>query len=242
VTIPTWLGAYNKALHEGRSDAEAVTYADGVVRQSQGASGTKDMAAIQRSGELGKLLTMFYSYFSHYYNAQRDIGRQFIEAKTPGDFGNALARAFWLNGPGVLAAQFLSGQGPEKDESWGAWAARTVFFNLFMGVPLVKDLANEASNAVAGKYVGGYQLSPIAKMVETLTHTAHDIYTLAKGKPADKLPSHGLNTLGYLTALPTGQLATTTQFLYDALISKQTNPNGLMDWMKGLVFGPPPKK
>lgn len=245
VTIPTWLGGYNKALHEGKTDAEAVQYADEMVRRSQGASGSKDLVRLQTSGEAGKLITMFYSYFSHYYNAQRDVGRRLVDSVkegSAGDFGDALARAFWLNGPGVLAAQLLSGQGPEKDESWGAWAARTVFFNQFLGVPIVRDLANEASNAIAGKYVGGYQLSPMGKGLETLGQVGHDAMSTVKGKPADRAPSHALNMLGYLTALPTGQLATTTQYLYDALWSKKVAPNGVVDWMKGLVYGPPPKK
>jgi hypothetical protein len=242
VTIPTWVGAYNKALHEGSSDAEAIQYADSIVRRSQGASGSKDLVRLQTSGEAGKLITMFYSYFSHYYNAQRDIGRRFLDAETPADFGDALARAFWLNGPGVLAAQLLSGQGPDKDESWGAWAARTLFFNMFLGVPIARDLANEASNAIAGKYVGGYQLSPAAKMLETVGQVAHDVKSLVQGKPADRALSHSVSMLGYLTSLPTGQAATTLQFLYDALGSHQAHPQGLTDWLKGLVYGPPPKK
>lgn len=246
VTVPTWLGAYHKALHEGRADSDAVSYADGVVRQSQGAGGAKDLARIQRDGETWKLLTMFYSYFSHYYNEQRDIfrqGRDAIHDKDAGSFGNALARAFWLNGPGVLAAQLLAGQGPDKDESWGAWASRTMFFNAFMGVPVVRDLAQVASNAVAGKFVGGYQMSPVGKALETGTNIViKDIPHLIQGKPADHALSHAISTMGYLTALPTGQLATTTQFLYDALWSKKANPQTVTDWMKGLVYGPPPKK
>ena len=71
-------------------------------------------------------------YFTDAHEELRAQIRRFLEAETPAEFGDALARAFWLNGPGVLAAQLLAGQGPEKDESWGAWAARTLFFNLVL--------------------------------------------------------------------------------------------------------------
>ncbi|MCW5738198.1 MAG: hypothetical protein KIS73_29015 [Enhydrobacter sp.] len=242
VTIPTWLGGYNKALHDGKTEAEAVQYADSMVRRSQGASGSKDMVRLQTSGEAGKLITMFYSYFSHYYNAQRDVARRFIDAESPGDFADALARAFWLNGPGVLAAGLLAGQGPGEDESWAAWAARTMFFNLFMGVPIARDIASEVSNAVAGKFVGGYQLSPVSRVLDTGVRVAFDAANLIQGDPATRAVSHTINLMGYLTALPTGQAATTMQFLYDALWSGSARPEGVTDWLKGVVYGSPPKK
>lgn len=239
VTVPTWLGAYNKALHEGRTEAEAIEYGDQMVRQSQGAGSTKDLVRLQRDTETMKLFTIFYSYFSHYYNAQRDVARRFRDAETPADFGDALARAFWLNGPGVLAAAMLSGQGPEDDETWGAWASRVMFFNLFMGIPIVRDLANLASNAVAGKYIGGYQISPAGQAIETVGKlAASDIPRLVRGEEASRVVKHGIMAAGYALGLPTGQVGTTTQFLYDALAAGREHPETLHDWMSGLAYGP----
>jgi hypothetical protein len=242
VTIPTWLGGYNRALHEGKSDAEAVQYADSMVRRSQGASGSKDLVRLQTSGEAGKLVTMFYSYFSHYYNAQRDVGRRLIDAQTPADFGDALARAFWLNGPGVLAAALLAGQGPEDEESWGAWASRTAFFNLFMGIPIARDLASQVSNAVAGRYVGGYQLSPAARALEVGgKFVIRDLPGVVTGEPSKRWVQNTVTLPGYLLGLPTGQPATTMQFLYDALWSREARPEDVTDWLKGMVYGTPKK-
>ncbi|MCL4183086.1 MAG: hypothetical protein KJ011_06530 [Burkholderiaceae bacterium] len=62
--VPTWIGAYEKALAEGRSEVDAVALADQAVIDSQGSGMTKDQAGVQRGGELAKALTMFYSYFS----------------------------------------------------------------------------------------------------------------------------------------------------------------------------------
>ena len=239
VTIPTWLGAYNKAQHEGQTEAEAIEYADRQVRLSQGAGGTKDLVRMQRDGETMKMFTMFYSYFSHYYNAQRDVARRFRDAETPAEFGEALARAFWLNGPGVLAASLLAGQGPGDDEDWGAWASRVMFFNLFMGIPIVRDLANLASNAVAGKYTGGYQISPAGQAVETVGKLAFsDIPRIARGDEASRVVAHTIQSAGYVAGLPTGQLATTTQFLYDALVAGSQNPETPREWLSGIAYGP----
>lgn len=71
VVIPTWIGAYNKAIAAGMDEDQAVHEADSAVRESQGAGAAKDLAAIQRgsgpAGEMGKSLTMFYSFqFANY--------------------------------------------------------------------------------------------------------------------------------------------------------------------------------
>lgn len=80
VDVPTWLGAYNKALQEGEEDARAVHLADQAVRDAQSSGQLQDLAEIQRGGPLLKLFTNFYSYFSATYqlaveSAQR-VGRE----------------------------------------------------------------------------------------------------------------------------------------------------------------------
>jgi hypothetical protein len=91
---------------------------------------------------------------------------------------------------------------------------------------------------VAGKFVGGYQLSPVSRMVDTGVRVAFDVANLAQGKPADRAVSHTINLMGYLTALPTGQAATTMQFLYDALWLGSARLQDVTDWLKGVVYGP----
>ncbi len=129
-----------------------------MVRRSQGASGSKDMVRLQTSGEAGKLITMFYSYFSHYYNAQRDVARRFVDAETPAGLWRRPGAGLLAQRAGRAGCRPAGGTGTGGGRELGAWAARTLFFNMFLGVPIVRDLANEASNAIAGKFVGGYQL------------------------------------------------------------------------------------
>lgn len=82
--IPTWLGAYEKAMadpvmlnEDGTiNEKRVVDAADQAVLDSQGGGQIKDMAAIQRGGPLLKIWTSFYSYFNVTYNMSREsIGR-----------------------------------------------------------------------------------------------------------------------------------------------------------------------
>lgn len=66
--VPTWLGAYHKALDTGSDEPTAVALADQAVIDSQGGGQIKDLAEVQRGPAAWKLFTNFYSFFSTTYN------------------------------------------------------------------------------------------------------------------------------------------------------------------------------
>ncbi len=68
VDIPTWIGAYNKALAEGMYDLDAVAYADRIVIEAQGSGRLSDLSRVERDKGWGQLFTTFYSFFNAAYN------------------------------------------------------------------------------------------------------------------------------------------------------------------------------
>ncbi len=64
VDIPTWLGAYNKALFEGKADADAVAVADRVLLDSQGSGNLSEISGVERGGAWSKLFTVYYTFFN----------------------------------------------------------------------------------------------------------------------------------------------------------------------------------
>lgn len=64
VDVPTWWGAYERALAEGNDEERAISLADQGVIDSQGSGHLKDQAAIERVGAGGKLFTVFYSFMN----------------------------------------------------------------------------------------------------------------------------------------------------------------------------------
>lgn len=73
--MPTWWGAYQKALAQADVDLasevaedRAVKLADQAVLDAQAGGQVKDLALIQRGGPMQKLFTVFYGYFSAAYN------------------------------------------------------------------------------------------------------------------------------------------------------------------------------
>lgn len=68
VDVPTWLGAYEKALSEGYVDAEAVARADRAVVDAQGGGRLMDLSAVERGGPLSRIFTVFYTFFNSILN------------------------------------------------------------------------------------------------------------------------------------------------------------------------------
>jgi hypothetical protein len=80
VDVPTWLGAYEKALSEPDvAEVDAIARADQAVIDSHGSGMTKDLARVQRGGPLLKLWTNFYSFFAktHQLAAEQTRGTNF---------------------------------------------------------------------------------------------------------------------------------------------------------------------
>jgi hypothetical protein len=243
VSLPTWMGAYNQGLKRGMTDAEAVAYGDKMVRDTQGAGSVKDLSAFQRGGEALKLLGMFYSYFNVYYNRQRGLVRDARAADSFSDYMDVVGQGLWLMVVPTLLSALLSGQGPEDDEEWWLWATRNVGFGVFSGIPWARDIGGSLSNQIAGKGFGGAKLSPVQGIGEGIQHLITDAAHLVNGEETSKSAIKNLfNVVGLFTALPTGQLGATTQFVWDALAEGSQNPEGLLDWLKGLAYGPKKQK
>lgn len=249
--LPTWFGAYRKALDGGALESDAVYAADKSVRNAHGAQGVTDIAQIQRGGEVAKLFTMFYGFFNHIYNRQRDTlriagegGDKFKAGDYAGarrDFSMVLARSvYYLIVPALVEALVSQG-GPDEDkeETWGGWAAKAIAGEIPAGIPLLRDAAKAA---IDGR---SYEMSPVGKAVETAIALGKDVGS-ALGMRGDKEPSsrwvkHAIETPGYVFGLPTGQLGGTAQYLWDVW-NQDTAPEGIADFMRGVMYGPAPKK
>lgn len=243
VSLPTWTGAHHKGLREGMSEAEAVGYADKMVRDTQGAGSVKDLSAFQRGSEAMKLLGMFYSYFNVFYNRQRGLVRDARAADSFSDYMDVVAQGFWLLVMPTLLGAFLSGQGPEEDEEWWLWASRNVGFGVFSGIPWARDIANAASNEIAGKSFGGAKLSPVQGIGEGTIRLFKDAVKLVEGKETSKTSiKNAFNVTGLFTGLPLGQVGASSQFVWDTLVEETQDPEGLLDWLNGLAYGPERKK
>lgn len=241
VVIPSWLGAYDKAIAEGMSEEDAIYSADKAVRQSQGAGSVKDLAAIQSGrgtfGEAGKLLTMFYSFMSGFYQRQRTFGRDVRAAKLS-DAPGLIARAWWLFVVPPLLSELLAGRTPDDDddESWAEWAISAMIFQIFGPIPVLRDVGAPLWAKAADRPSFGYRFTPAQGGVESVLNVGSDLGKIARGEETKRATRNAIEMTGYFTGLTTGQMGVAAQFLVD-VGHGDADPDGIGDWWRGLTKG-----
>lgn len=247
VSVPTWLGAYNKALAEGMNERDAAYAGDKAVRVSQGAGAPKDLAAIQRGtgkwGEALKLFTMFYSFQSMQYQRQRTLVRDAMGADTrrPRNVPKLAARAFWLVVVPPLLTEVIKmglggGNPPDDDESWAEWVARKILANGIGSIPLARDIFEPTWNAARGAQVYNPEFSPINRVGTSLVNVMKDTGNKVRGKETKHMTKDVLEATGYVTGLVPGQVASASQFLVD-VGQGDARPRDFSDWVEGLSTG-----
>ncbi|MBH3308343.1 hypothetical protein I5P84_02595 [Pseudomonas mosselii] len=226
-----WLGAYRDALAAGRDEARAVLDGDRAVRQSQGATGAMDIAAIQRKdqGAAMRLLTMFYTPFSAYYNQNRDLAFEARQgARTVASAAaSMLALAFFQGVVGDL----LTGKGPDEDESTAAWMAKSTLGFAISAFPVLRDTIGASLSGHPGS------LSPAWQAINSGRQLGSAVSGAATG---DKEPGavfkSAVTASGYLLGVPVKPITKQGTYLWN-LADGTESPEDAGELIKGLITG-----
>lgn len=243
VSIPTWLGAYAKGLHNGMTEEEAARYGDKVVRKSQGSGRAKDLSKIQRGGAAQKLFTAFYTPGAVFASQQWEA----IQHVKAGNYSKAIMPTFYFLTMTTLLDALMNGDWPDDPEGDGwvddiaTWAGRNVLFGLAFGLPFARDIANTGERWIRGEYatIGATPYSSVMESFYKGGVAVHKVATNEDGTPVEgkdvKAILAGLGAVG----LPGGtQLGRTAGFVQDVR-NDATQPEGWWDWYNGITSGTP---
>lgn len=235
VDYPTWLAGYRHGLDTGLSAADAVAAGDRAVRLSQMAAGPKDLAAVQRKDGLMRALTIVYSYFNLLYNRTIDIKDSVKSARSVGEYMNAFERTMFLIAIPAVLGPLVTGQGPGDDEDWRAWASLKIATYPLLGIPGLRDLASSFESGWA--YSG---VTPIGELFKSLSKLRGVGVGVSEGETpeAERLAIIGIEAVGYGFGLPVAQPKRTIKYLF-GVAEGEIEPEGVTDWTRGLLFGPP---
>lgn len=221
--VPTWLGAYEKAIAEQGPNIDeklAAKLADQAVLDAQSGGMQKDLARIQRGGSLQRLFTMFYSYFSSTYNLSVESVRK-VNVKDPATVMSAAIDFLLLYSlPAAIgtAMKFALTGDDDKNEFWHRMALDQVSYFLAVMVGL-----REFGAVVSG--FSGYSGPAGTRFFNEAAKLATQI---GQGD-MDAAMLKALNNVGgILFHYPAGQINRTVQGASALLNDETDNPAALL--------------
>lgn len=217
VSIATWTAQYNQQLELDPADHKtAVQKADQAVRLTQGTGFAKDMAKVMSSGEFNRFMTMFYTAMSATYNQIVVLTRKSKRDLVAGDVSTFVTEDLprWLYlvvAPAILGA-YITGQGPDDDESEAAWMARKVLMYPLSATAYVRDVVNLVDTGF------GFKPSPGFRALESTSRALNALFSprsddeleerlLKAAKPAAEVAA-------ILLHLPAGQPISTGEAIW----------------------------
>ncbi len=230
VDVPTWIGAYEKAIAGGRDEATAVALADQSVKDSQGGGEEVDQSGISRGGPLLKLFTAFYEFM----NTQLNV--LYLSAST-----KSRAAAFWdfaLIGvvtpilyEAVKAAATPGDSGDWEDPEEIAKKAVVAVGSNAMGLFAFAREATAMFKSLAGEQSFGYSGPAGVRMFGDGFTFAAQAY---QGDLDRAFFRSGLNLIGDLSGIPSVQINRTIRGV-TAVVEGETD--GLYETVTAPVFG-----
>ncbi len=236
MSIPSWLGAYQKAMDgkvkgiEKANEKDAVLYADQVVRMTQSANRVMDLARIQRGNQLMKLFTMFYSQMSIQFNQMMKTG---MMVGQPGGKADVIRAFIYMVFFQAVVSDFIRGRSKDDDEEWLNRIAKDMAFIPMETMIVLRDIASGLDRF-------GYSGSPAFDVGNTLTGAAKAVGSRVFGDK-EELSKADLKKIvksaGYVFALPTGQAWKTAEYLHALMQGDEEPDNVVQGLWKSLVTG-----
>lgn len=176
VAFPVWEASYNKALSDGMSEEDAIHFADRIVRDSQGGGSAVDLAPIQQGNSTARMFTLFYTYFSTFYNYYGHMVRQ-TDFRKPSDYPMFIAQNMLIAVlPGIATAMMGAAGDDDELEEWPKHMALGVVSQSFGGIIGVRDLVSQMAM--------GFNSSPtpIGRLIATIGNFSRQTAKLADGE------------------------------------------------------------
>mgnify|MGYP006921293764 CR=1 FL=1 len=233
-----WTAAYNQAIEQGQDAKEAVRFADGVIRQTQGSTLPEDISRFESGPGYARLFTQFVSYFNMMANTNATAVKQIA-----GEMGikKGAGRILYVALAGLLVpiwvaeaiAQAFKG-GPEDEDKDGwidDWLLAVFGLGTLKGLAAQIPLVGQAAQLVVNRFNDNpaddkFSLSPAVSLIESSVSAPSSVYkaivddgnvqkaardVAAAATLITGLPIYGLQRpIGYLAGIAGGDIEPTS--------------------------------
>lgn len=213
VDMPTWIAGYNNAIAEGKTDADAIQFADRMVARAQASGLQADRSAFER-GTLGSSarqqgLVRLFTALGSYMFAKGNIAYERVRrggAEIDGfnlksaiaAFSTTFDLALLFTLEAILYNAIkgtLPGGDDEDDDSWAEFLAKETALSIMSTMPIIRDVGSALSGFEPG---GAYGSAMDTIFVRPMTQLQQGEFDAALLKALS-------NAIGAATGLPSAQ-------------------------------------
>lgn len=179
-SIPVWMQAYGKKIRAGAGEAEAVDFANTVIRRTLGSSRVTEVAPLLRGGPMLKLFTTFQGFFNTQYNQWAREYNIFLKEKDIMRLTSFVGAKFVMF---AFINLMLSAEDPfeeDKDE-YKKISKELLTYPMSLAGP-----AGQVGNAIWSRALGmqtyGYRMTAVQGTIEQMERAAGKVQKVYQGK------------------------------------------------------------
>lgn len=178
--IPVWMQAYGKKIRAGASEAEAVDFANTVIRRTLGSSRVTEVAPLLRGGPMLKLFTTFQGFFNTQYNQWAREYNIFLKEKDIMRLTSFVGAKFVMF---AFINLMLSAEDPfeeDKDE-YQKISKELLTYPMSLAGP-VGQVGNAIWSRALGMQTYGYRMTAVQGTIEQMERAAGKVQKVYQGK------------------------------------------------------------
>lgn len=233
-----WTAAYNQSIEQGMDERDAVRFADGVIRQTQGTTLPEDISRFESGPGYARLFTQFVSYFNMMANTNATAVKQIADEV---GLRKGAGKVLYVAIAGLLAPIWVAEAiahafrgGPEDEEGDGwldDWLMAVFGLGTIRGLTAQIPFVGQAAQLVVNRFNDNpaddkFSLSPAVSLIESTVSAPSSVYkaivedgnkqkavrdVAAAATMITGLPIYGVaRPIGYLAGIAGGNIEPTS--------------------------------
>lgn len=186
--MPIWYGAYTRQMNRGKTQQEAIDYADSIIRKTMGSTRATDVSSMVRTKGATKIFFMFQTFFNTQFNQwYATFKRQEINFSDKAYKKMAKEITSFVVGKWVTFTLFsllLAGENPfvdDDDDDYNDFLSELFSYPFTLGGPIGQGV-NFGVRRMFDMKTFPYRISPIESSLNTVFTSTSTIGEVVRGE------------------------------------------------------------
>lgn len=186
--MPIWYGAYTRQLNSGKTQQEAIDYADTIIRKTLGSTRATDVSSMVRTKGSAKIFLMFQTFFNTQFNQwysmfkHQQLNLSEKEYKKIAKEVSSFVFAKWATF--TFLSLLLAGENPfadDDDDGYNDFLSELFSYPFTLGGP-VGSAMNFGARYMLDMHTFQYRMTPIESSVNMMVNNAGTIADVVTGE------------------------------------------------------------